>query len=409
MAMYNGIKGPLQSTPERQMRTNTKLKVTNHDAPAEEFVVDPRLKRLFQYHFGGDGWVVIPKGRVVAIATDNGKGFKEGRLPSDKTGKLKPVLTLANGGQDTERIARNGQAYTAKANKPIGVAASIVYEEMLDGWNRMFPTVENEIYIELPYLPKKEDAEMLEWGVVYDADPASPLKHGDEVMSDANGRIIKADFAKLAADIEAAADLAELKTLMAKGVIMREQVIGQVWSIETELPTEGFLQWVGWTDDQTSEDDWRNLTGARPEDRGQGDGDFPGYPYEKTYRNWDTRSNKYYPQGIPGLTNGSNIEVDYADEFVGDVNPGQEGRHDFRLLHSPVVVGSAVFKYGTEVIQPIFLDEATGRVAFDVAKNDGNTPKAITVSYKATGQLPGVPTNADFKGSKGLVRILLQK
>lgn len=409
MAMFNGIQGPLASTPDRQMRTNTQLTKTQHDSPAEEFVVDPRLKRLFQYHFGGDGHVVIPKGRVVAIATDNGQGFKKGQLPSDKTGKLKPVLTIANGGKEVDRISRDGRSYKTAPNKPIGVSAAIVYEEMLDGFNRMFPSIENEKYIELPYLPRKADADMLEWGVVYDAEGSAALKHGDYVMSDEAGRVIKADFEKLEADILAAADLEALKVLMAEKVRIEQQVIGQVWAIETELPVEGFLQWVGWTEDQMKNDDNRNLTGARPEDRGQGDGNFPGYPFEKTYMNFDTRSNKYYPQGIPGLTNGSNIEVEYTDELVGYVNAAQEGRHDFRVERSPIVIGSAVFKYGTDVIEPIFLDVTNGRVAFDVPKNTTATPKAITVTYKATGQIPGVPTNADFKGSAGLVRILLHK
>ena len=409
MAMFEGIKGPLKSTPDRQMRTNTKLRVTQHESPAEEVVVDPRLKRAWQYHFGGDGYVVMPKGRAVAMATEDGGIFDKGRLKSDKTGKLKHVLTLANGGKDVKRIDKQGKEYTAKANKAIGLVAGNVYEEYQDGWNRMFPTIENEVYVELPYLPKKADAEMLEWGVIYDADPASPLKPGDEVVSDENGRLIKADFDKIRKDIEAAADLAELKALLIKESLLREQVLGQVWAIETELPMEGFLQWVGWTEDQMADDDWRNKTGARPQDRGQGDGNFPGYPFEKTYMNWDTRSNKYYPQGIPGLTNGSNIEVDYTDEFVGSVNPGQEGRHDFRVERSPIVSGSAVFKYGADVIEPIFLDLENGRVAFMVPKNTDNTPKAITVSYKATGQIPGVPTNVDFKGSVGAVRILLQK
>lgn len=408
MAIFPGIKGPIKSTETVYNRTNTKLVSAQHDSPGEEFLVDPRLKNLFQYHFGGNGWVVMPKGRAVAIATDHGNGFKGGQLKSQKTGKLKPVLTMANGGKDVLKLDKQGKEFTQAANTVIGLAAGNIYEEMFDGWNRMQPTIENEKYVELPYLPKKEDAEKLEWGVVYDADPARALKPGDYLVSDENGRLIKADFAKIREDIALAADLDALKVLLAEETRLRDQVIGQVWALETEMPMEGFLGWVGWTDEQVAEDEWKMRTGARGEDRGA-DGDFPGYPYEQTYANFDTKTNRYYPQGIPGLTNGSNIEVQYTDEFVGYVNPGQEGRHDFRIEKAPIVQGSYTFMYGADPIEPLHVDLVSGYVAFDAPKNDTTEPKAITATFKATGQIPGVPTNADFKGSAGLVRILLSK
>lgn len=407
MAMFPGIKGPIPSTDTVQNRTNTKLVSAQHDSPGEEFLVDPRLKNLFQYHFGGSGWVVMPKGRAVAIATDHGNGFKNGQLKSQKTGKLKSVLTMANGGKQVTKMGKDGKDFVQAANVAIGLAAGNIYEEMFDGWNRMQPTIENEKYVELPYLPKKEDADKLEWGVVYDADITRPLKPGDQLVSDDNGRLIVADFDKIREDIENAADLAELKALLKEESRLRDQVIGQVWALETEMPMEGFLGWVGWTDEQTMEDDWKMRTSAPGTDRGATD--FPGYPYEKTYANFDMKTNKYYPQGIPGLTNGSNIETQFTDELVGYVNPGQEGRHDFRIAQTPIVQGSYEFKYGADVIEPLHVDLVSGYVAFDAPKNDGTEPKAITATFKATGQIPGVPTNADFKGSAGLVRILLSK
>lgn len=407
MAFFPGIKGPMKSTETVYNRTNTKLVSAQHDSPGEEFLVDPRLKNLFQYHFGGSGWVVMPKGRAVAIATDHGNGFKGGQLKSQKTGKLKPVLTMANGGKDATKMDKQGKEFTQAANVAIGLAAGNIYEEMFDGWNRMQPTIENEKYVELPYLPKKEDAEKLEWGVVYDADPTRALKPGDYLMSDENGRLIKADFAKLREDIAAAADLDALKVLIAEETRLRDQVIGQVWALETEMPMEGFLGWVGWTDEQVAEDEWKMRTGARGEDRGATD--FPGYPYEKTYANFDTKTNRYYPQGIPGLTNGSNIETQFTDVLVGYVNPDQEGRHDFRIEQTPIVQGTYTFKYGADDIEPVHVDLQAGYVVFEAPKNTTTEPKAITATFKATGQIPGVPTNADFKGSAGLVRILLSK
>ncbi|MBA4293912.1 hypothetical protein C0431_13195 [bacterium] len=407
MAMFPGIKGPIPSTDKVQNRTNTKLVSAQHDSPGEEFIVDPRLKQLFAYHFGGNGHVVMPKGRAVAIATDKGNGFVNGQLKSKKTGKLKPVLTLANGGKDSLKHDTQGKEYTHAANTVIGLAAGNIYEQMLDGWDRMQPTIENEKYVELPYLPKKEDAEKLEWGVVYDADATRALKPGDQLVPDENGRLVAADFEKIREGIEAAADLTELKALLKEESRLRDQVVGSVWALETEMPMEGFLGWVGWTDEQVAEDDWKMRTSGPSTDRGATD--FPGYPYEQTYKNFDVNTNKYYPQGIPGLTNGSNIEVEYTDELVGYVNPGQEGRHDFRIAQTPIVQGSYEFKFGADPIEPLYVDLQSGRVAFTAPKNNTTEPIAITATFKATGQIPGVPTNADFKGSAGLVRILLSK
>ncbi len=407
MALFKGISGPLQDTPDQKFRTNTKLQAGTHDSPGEKYLVDPRLPRLFRYHFGGDGWVVIPKGRVVAPATNGGKD-DDGRFDDFDADVPYNALTLANGGVDVNEVGRDGEEYTRSANKPIGVAYANLYEEFIDGFNGMQPTIENEIYIELPYIPNKEDAEEIHWGAFYDQDITRPVKAGDYVMSDENGFVIKADFEEIRGRIELASDLDELKAALKEESRLREQVIGQVWAVETNLPPQGWLKWPGWASEQVSEDEWRNATGATHADIGAQDG-FPGYPYERTYRNVDPRDGKYYPQGIPGLTNGANIEVKYKDEVIGSVNPGQQGRHDFFLLHTPAVEGSLVLTVGGEEIKPDHFDPLSGRVVFNAPENTTGAPQEVKATYKAVGQIPGVPTGWDFKGSIGAVRILLQK
>ncbi|PGC56530.1 hypothetical protein COM24_06870 [Bacillus toyonensis] len=407
MALFGGVTGPLQDTPDQKFRTNTKLQAGTHDSPGEKFLVDPRLPRLFRYHFGGDGWVVIPKGRVVAPATNGGKD-DDGRFDDFDANVPYNAITLANGGKDVEETGRDGERYTRSANIPIGVAYANLYEEFVDGFNGMQPTVENEIYIELPYISNKEDAYELQWGCFYDTDITRPVKAGDFVMADEQGYVIKADFEKIRTDIDGAADLPALKGILKEQSRMQEQVFGQVWAVETNLPPQGWLKWVGWADEDMKNDDWKTASGARTSDIGSQDG-FPGYPYEKSYRNWDTRSNKYYPQGIPGLTNGSNIEVPFKDEVIGQVNVGVSGRHDFFLLHTPAVEGTVEIKVGGEVVKPEYVDATSGRVVFSFDNSKGTTPKDVTATYKATGQLPGVPTGWDFKGSIGAIRIILQK
>lgn len=415
MALFKGISGPLKDTPDQKFRTNTKLQAGTHDSPGEKFLVDPRLPRLFRYHFGGDGWVVIPKGRVVAPAvdTDDSKKMKDGRTYDFDGNVYRPTLTLANGGVDVlDEVGRDGNTFDRLANKPIGVAYANLYEEFVDGFNGMQPTIENEIYIELPYIDNKNDAYDMQWGAFYDVDPARPVKSGDFVMSDEFGYIIKADFDQIREDIKNAADLAALKVALEKESRMKEQVIGQVWAVEgsrdgIEVP-QGWLKWVGWSAEQTSEDEWRNATGATHADIGAQDG-FPGYPYERSYRNVDIRDGKYYPQGIPGLTNGSNIEVPFTNQLIGTVNAGQSGRHDFFIQNTPVVEGSLVLKVGATTVTPQHFDPVSGRVVFEFDNTAGLAPLDVTASFKALGQLPGVPTGWDFKGSIGAVRILLQK
>jgi hypothetical protein len=405
MGMFRG-ESSVEGSKTQYMRSNTKLQAGTHDSPGEKFMVDPRLPRLFRYHFGGDGWVVIPKGRAIAPATDNDGVLKNGQIKDMEGGVYRPVLTLANGGVDVTETGRDGNSYTRKANRSIGVAYGNLYEQFVDGFNGMQPTIENEIYIELPYIPAKADAYEIEWGSFYDVDISRPVQNGDLVMSDNTGRLIKADFDKVAADIDAAADLAALKPLIKEQGRLAQQVIGQVWSVETNMPPQGWLKWVGWAQEDMYKDDKHiNNSGFRPEDIGSQDG-FPGYPYEKTYANWD--KGQYKPKGIPGLTNGSNIEVSFTDEEIGLIMPGQSGKHNFYLLHLPAIEGTVVIKKGGVEITPEYVDTERGLVIVDT-DNATAAPVAITATYKATGQIPGIPTGWDFKGSVGAIRILLQK
>lgn len=426
MPSFSGFER-LEDTKDRKYRSNTKLQVSVHDSPGEKFIPDTRLKRLFQYHFGGDGYVVIPKGRVVAVSADNGGIFKNGTIKDMTSNTYVPVLTLANGGVDVQEMDNDNHQYTRAANKPIGVAAQNIYEYIVDGFNGMQPTIENEIYIELPYIPMKEEAEEVEWGCFYDTDPAKPIKQGDYVMSDENGRLVKADFDGVKKQLEDAkeaaanaADIAALKTATAqiadaeaKLALLHEQVVGQVWAVETNLPPDGWLKWVQWSQQDIAQDD--NPSGFTANDIGGGDGSdgkFPGYPYVRTYANTEARSGKYYPQGIPGLTNGSNIEVPFTDKVIGQVQPKQSGRYDFQIKQAPIVAGSFSLKInGEEVASNNYqLNVKTGLLTLpDYDASSLEAPADVTATFKATGQIPGVPTNWDFKGSVGAIRVLLQK
>jgi hypothetical protein len=165
-----------------------------------------------------------------------------------------------------------------------------------------------------------------------------------------------------------------------------------------------------------TDDNKINNSGFRPQDIGATDG-FPGYPYERTYANWD--KGQYRPQGIPGLTNGANIEVEYATvkgnaDVLGTITAGATGRFDFRLNHLPAVAGSVkLFAKKADnsmtAVAVDYVNEELGLVVFNYDNSASATPVTIVAEYKATGQIAGIPTGWDFKGSVGAVRILLQK
>src|SRR5690606_15387153 len=99
---------------------------------------------------------------------------------------------------------------------------------------------------------------------------------------------------------------------------------------------------------------------------------------------------------IPGLTNGSNIEVPFTDEVIGQIMPGQSGRHDFRIVQTPVVAGSLTITIDGQEVKPDNVHYESGLVTITYDNTNGTAPLDVKASFKATGQIPGVPTGWDF-------------
>lgn len=415
----------------QSFRSNTKLQAGTHDSPGEKFFVDPRLVGKFKYHFGGDGEVVIPKGIIVAPATEGdtlGTTIIDGQVTDPDTGFKVGCLTIANGGVDVVEASPEGVSYTRKANKPIGVAYGNLYKQFVynidyqtvdiqtpGGWTGMQPTVENEIYIELPLLETQSDADKIHWGCAY-----GDLNPGDYVMSDSKGRFVKADYEALNTEITNAADLAAMKTAVKKMNNMNQQVLGQVWAVEKfvvpsgqvaqrQSGLAGWLKWVQWSqEDQRMDDLMMNNSGFRPEDIASQEG-FAGYPYSPTYANIDFKTNKYDPKGIPGLTNGWNIEVEKT-ESIGTIPAGKTGNFYFHVSSTPMVQNTVQLTAMTNVTATVdYVETDRGLIVINVSANTATAASNVEVTFKATGQIPGLPTNLDFKGSIGAIRILLQK
>lgn len=458
MALYNDPRYGLNTgfeidkgAADDVMRTQTRL-VVSEGRHSEKWLVDPRLKGLFKYQFGGSGYVVIPKGRIVALATNGGPN-NDGRFNGYLSRMLFNALTIANGGADVSELDKNGNSYTRSANRPLGVAPYNIYEQAADATADVLPDAIIRDYIELPYFAAKADAENIHFGSAYGA-----LKAGDLVTSDANGRFVKFSEYKqkvqnftvtpdaggaatvyvdqpikdagsvsaevtLVSDGSAVASAAIDDVKLASGQVSftglgtdpvnievtytsaipsgYDQVLGKVLAVDTNLPPEGWLKWVQWTLADLKQDAAYNKTGFRLDDI------VNGYPYDPSFVG-NIYSSADGPMGIPGLTDGSNIEVEYTLEKIGAIQPGIAANtvHHFRLLHRPAVAGTIHIFIGGVEVTPDYVDPVSGLV---VVKNPQQYAGVtdVTATYKATGQIPGLPTNWDFKGAVGAVRILL--
>jgi hypothetical protein len=209
--------------PDGITRTMNGLEKTEGMAPTTKYLLDPRVSRKFQYQFNVNfqDWVAIPKGRIVAFATNAdfnttgaggsvaananpnvaGSGFYFREFESQK---LYHGLTIANGGVDVaqepdQRGIDNGNAaadYTRTANFPVGVLTKNAYYKIDDTmFGGSVPIYITRGHIEVPYIPDRALAQVVEWGCATGGDRGAGdpgyLRPGDLVKSDANGHFVK--------------------------------------------------------------------------------------------------------------------------------------------------------------------------------------------------------------------------
>ena len=442
----------IKSTKERYTRTQTKLVKDQGDSPSTRLMVDPKLPRLFQYHFGGqiDNWVVIPKGRIVAVVPDRErKSFDDNMYYN--------MLTIANGGvdvveRDDSPEAKEGDTYVRTANKPVGVSSLNIYQDIDDTFKGNIPAFITRNTINVPYFLRREDAEKTEWGSAY-----GDLKPGDKVKSDENGRfvkweefkekmevfsgdgenkvfhvrtaihpdveiedlVVKVDGVRVeVASIKHVLGEVELTSAPAAGtdnieIVYKsvmgddiDQKVGTVIAVDRNLIPAGWLKYVmpeGY--DQPESPDLGYLASHLTDE---------GYPYDASYRDgYDAE--KYRATGIPGLTDGMNYKKEYKGELLGTIQAGiQAGeKYTFRVLkeHTPMVEGSyKVHVEGMEEgvdFEVDFVDPVSGLVIVKLLKNTTATAQ-VTIDFMAVHQVPGMPSNLDFEGVEGSVDILLQ-
>lgn len=467
MFINNGIPG-YRNEEERINRTNNHLEMNDHDVLNIKFGVDPRLPVLFRYGWAyGFNQIIIPKGRIVAadphlmvLDTDtqhfhNALTMANGGVDVELDGKVwketaeQPKVNELTGNFEVE----GSDKVFRPANKPLGIMERNEYTRDSDAFNGMMPgPIRTDALVELPWFLLQEKAEENPWGAAYGA-----MKPGMLVKADCNGRVCLSPLSD--PEKVAAMSIADYEK-------ERQQILGEVYSTDQSLLPEGAARYAQWAlEDRLNFHDFNPHTWPTSNRRGedfvenvptmyQSDFGYPGYPYDKNYMSHDlhmlasTREGMYDPRfderhrldrGIPGLTDGGNVikKAYGSDQGVQDIE--LEGKAqlvishvreiekveeaieimlrlpDTDLLKAKVAIGEEAevdivvgAKIGKFEIQYADLHKGLFSIKQVEAGAEEPVELPVKVMYAKAGEA-GVPTNLDWDGCVGVVRILLQK
>lgn len=507
---------------DRVNRTNNNLNTSAHDVPNIKYLFDYRLPTLFKYGFAyGFNQIVIPKGRIVAadpnmdlvdfesqkqfntLTLANGGvpvriraiGDKYNNHSNSATAIVSPASqnqTVLNIGKEWIPVSGFSKTYketcyrpfkidgatkganaqleasgysisatTGKVTKsqievkdvrpgniPLGMLQRNEYTRDDDAFNGIAPgPILTDAMVEFPWFVYKDKAEENPWGSAYGA-----LFPGALVKSDENGRIT---ISPLSIETEVAdMDIAEYE-------MERQQVIGQVYSVNHEIVPEGAAKWATWAlEDCLNSDEFNPALYAKTNRHGEdavnsspfnSEGKYPGYPYDKNYLNHDLhmlasigRRDNYDPRmnqeflydnlGIPGLTDGHNAVVrDVEPAIAGYIH--YAGGKDyspmyFRTLDVNIEPNSLQIaisddsfvnctkgaKVNSDIFKVTYCNEEQGIIMLEVANKteadnllrDKDGGVTVKFKYKKRG-MSGVPTYLDWDGIAGSVKVLFTK
>lgn len=507
---------------ERINRTNNTFNISQHDVLNTKYLFDYRLPVLFTYGFAyGYNQIVMPKGRVVSLDPNmdlvdfetqkqhNTLTMANGGVPvrlrktgdnyKNSNGSNTALISAASQGKEAGNINKEWipitgfeAAYTDKCyrpfkdgdsfkdadqqltdggysinavtgkvmkgtdeakdvrpgNIPIGVIGRNEYTRNDDAFNGIMPgPVYTDALLVYPWFMYKDKAEENPWGSAYGA-----LFPGALVKSDENGRITVSPLSYPS----------EVATMsIAEYELERQQVIGQVYSVNHEIVPEGAAKWATWAlEDRMNSEEFNPAVYAKTNRTGEdavngspynSTGEYPGYPYERNYMNhdlhmlasvgrqdnYDLRMNAEYQYenlGIPGLTDGYNAVVRDIPEFkAGEIH--YAGGKDyvpmfFRTLDVNIeentlqisIAGAAFTNCAKGALlndgafEVTYCSEVQGIITIEIAdktKADAllqplTNGAEVKFKYKKRG-LAGVPTFLDWDGITGSVSILFTK
>ncbi len=372
-----------------------------------------------------------------------GDASVEFKAPADQLAEAGFEIDAATGKVVKDGVAVNN---VRVGNHPIGMLERNEYTRDDDAFNGIMPgPFLTDAMVEMPWFAYKDKAEENFWGSAYGA-----FFPGALVKSDENGRFVLSplSFPKIVATMS----LAEYE-------LERQQVIGQIYSVNHELVPEGAAKWATWAlEDRLKSDEFNPALYAKNNRRGEdavntspfnSEGKPYGYPYDKNYLNndlhmlastarldtFDPRMNpeyQYSDLGIPGLTDGYNAVKtqkpdfkagtihyaggkDYIDMFfknldvnVEDLQISINGEAKANCVEGAKLCnGAFVVKYANAEQGYIVIAVADKDKADELLKGKAEGVDVV-LSYAKRG-MAGVPTFMDWDGCIGSVKILLTK
>jgi hypothetical protein len=412
-------------------KSHTNLVVSEGDAPSEKWIVaSDNAAEPFIYEFGPqyNQTVVLAKGKLVELGA-----------PEYDYNTSRNVTTIKQAGAGSKNV--------------VGVNHHNIYDMRRDrfsGNNQPSPTVITRSYIEVPLFEHAVSdtaagfAKAMRFGAAYGTNDANILKPGDYVKVGNDGNFVKVDTT---ADSPF-------------------DVVGQVFNIEREVPPAGFLQYYLNMDIPEIEA-WLKANGTAPSPGTNPDSSASAYPYGAPYTNkgwlpnFNLLLNPIINKGIPFLTDGyfkAKTVKSFGINDIYDATTNNAGQIESVRIAGKVTLdpatgnatvaadshNNAIFiklrnmidrgattpitvKYQTGVDAangnaPVFGNFATKDVVVDMTHYQLNSN--VIVVYLQAGQtyqnitidaalvvdpVAGIPTEWDYQGSVGAVRILLQK
>jgi len=345
--------------------------------------------KAFYYQFGQE--FGLPDQGLVIIGKGNFLSFVDSADEDD--GKLTFAYNIAGADE-------HGQSGTGLRSYPIGINPMHIYAPVEDQFSSNIPVYVTQGYVELPYIEDggATGAQLCKTGCVY----GSNIKNGD-----------------LLTVAKTVANRGQLTKAVAGDI-----VVARAGVVDTNMPPEGWLEWVQFEPWWMYRDkDFYNTPAEMP-------------PYDSPDTNWFNPQMDYpSARGIKGLTDGaimdkqstltrtyflteadaaalnaaSNITIDlpyFAWAGVGDML-----RHGIDTGANTVIVAPVAGDLTTSdaVFAADALANHAAKGACELAPAGAGYAEGdrLVISYECTGQVHGIPVNLDRVGSVGAVRLLV--
>lgn len=394
-------------------KTHTNLVVSEGQAPSEKWIVskEENSNVKFTYAFGPEGnqEVVIAKGKIVEAA---------------------PAEYDTEHGRFTTAIKTASEG----SKKAIGVNHHNVYKRYRDRFTGTQPTVLTRQYIEVPLFEHADlgvasnFASAMKYGAAYSgtAKESELLQPGDFVKVGKDGNFVKLDQAN----------------------DNPFQIVGQVLAAERELPPAGFLQYYMDLEIPELKAYLKGLS-TTPSPGFNPDGSAAAYPFGAPHQlhgwkpEFEKLLNPTINKGIPFLTDGffaakqnvADIKIDdiynvstnndghiehiHATDGVTIAGKTVATKADVRNLAVFIKLHHKLDKTEKDVVSVKLGGKAVASedVHIDFSNNTvvvylepGQAAAELTIDAKlVVDPIAGVPTEWDYAGGVGAVRILLQR